>query len=62
MKQVWRVGYHYNGFETPIAVYATEAELVEYMRSELGFQYGYSAMTEDEVDAWKACRLKVYMA
>ena len=62
MKKVWKVGYHFNGFDAPIAVYATEEELVAYMKSELGFQYGYTAMAEYEVEAWKACRLKIYMA
>lgn len=62
MMQVWKVNYHYNGFEAPIAISATESELIEYMESELGFKYGYRAMTDDEIAAWKACHLKIYMA
>ena len=62
IKPVWKVNYHFNGFEAPIAISATEQELIEYMESELGYKYGYRAMTNEEITAWKNCHLKIYMA
>lgn len=61
-EQVWRVNYHYNGFDMPIAIRATESELQAYMETELGQRYGYKAMTDKEVQAWKSCHLKIYLA
>lgn len=48
---VWKVNYHFNGFEAPIAISATETELQSYMETELGKRYGYRAMTDNEVAA-----------
>ena len=62
MKETWKVNYHFNGFEAPIAINATESELIKYMESELGFTYSYKAMTDKEISNWKACHLKIYMA
>ena len=61
-KRVWKVRYTFNGFDMPLAIEATERELVEYMATELGYQYGYSAMTDGDVAAWKSCHQKIYMA
>lgn len=61
-EMVWKVNYHFNGFDAPIAISATEAELQAYMETELGMRYGYRAMTDEEIAAWKSCHLKIYMA
>lgn len=61
-KRVWKVFYTFNGFEAPLAIEATETELLDYMETELGNRFAYRAMSNEEIVAWKTCHLKIYMA
>lgn len=60
MERVWKIYYRCNGFDMPIAVRGTEDEMLEYVASELGYQYAYRAMSDEEVVLWKANHMKVY--
>lgn len=59
----WLVRLVLNGFESAMAVYGTEEEMRQYLRSELeGCSFSYVGMSDERYSAYKALGGKCYLA
>lgn len=61
-RRIWIVRMEHRGFEGLILVYGSEDELRAYVTSELGYMPGYTGARDDEVEALRKMRVKVYLA
>ena len=62
MKQVWKVTNMVNGFKVVIMVRGTEAELQDYIKSELSNAVKYVGAMDAEVKAAELLGMPIYMA
>lgn len=62
MKQVWKVTNMVNGFKVVIMVRGTEAELQDYIKSELPNAVKYVGAMDAEVKAAELLGMPIYMA
>lgn len=57
----WKVTLDYHGFELYLVIQATEENLLDYLKSEVGRYKCYSGITKSELNAWKQAHCKVYI-
>ena len=62
MERVWEFALDINKFKTYLYIRGTEQEVVEYVESELNYNYHYHAIDEDDVWEIKKLRQKIYIA
>lgn len=58
----WLLKVVENGFEGIMAVHGTEREMTRYVGSEIGRVPAYSAMSDDQFEAYKSLGGKCYLA
>jgi hypothetical protein len=58
----WLLKVVESGFVSIMAVHGTEYEMTRYVASEIGHALSYSAMSDDQFEAYKSLGGKCYLA
>ena len=62
MERIWRITFNVNGFKSVLLVRGTEAEMIDYIKSEIFYMPSYTAITDEEYEAYQALGFSAYLA